>query len=1574
MKNKKRNIILSAALLVFASSYAFASDSYKIHDTDSPVFQINVYNENEEAPVILDFQENPEDPSNPVPVYATSTYTLDSNSINSIKAAASDWLDILNIHTRTSPIILAIYTNDIYNASAYAPNLPYYLQTNTSTNNVIGAILIGKGALLDGWDTNPVYSSLYKGGTLPSLYSTISHELMHALGVATGANIYKYNQNDTVPDTNFYFSSGTDSPITAYDSFLEIYKGTPYNSNTSQIMDENLQVSASNGVQIKYTENGNGTFDIYNYAPYFTGAKTLKTLTGLSLNEIITAQGLTDYITPVYNSETNTYTYQYNNNTYTEVQMTNLLQPILQDWIYKNGGLKSYSYNGYGKTVYGLPVSSYEGNIPNLSHLELRNSLMSHQNFRNWSTPMEAELALLYDIGYTGIDTKKYFGKSVYLNNQNVSFNEGYTENTDKGVGLHIYGNNNNVIQLSDVISSGRGVIGARIEGTDNYYELSSGSKIKVTGDDAAGIGVSWGKNHVININEGAKVEASGNNGIGASFDFGTNMLGSAIEEKGSYSYSLGGKIDDDIWVGIFTNPDVETQGALVNSFNVSGTVSGKDKAIYISDNAFVNAVNILQGADIQGDIVSKWNSVRSGDYSLVSIPGGSTGYQFQTYPQLIEEYGYFTNLNFGSNDSPYEGTFKYNINGDSEFHLWDYINQSYSVNSYLFNTIKMKVNTGSKLTLDGSLFDGGSKIAVYSLTNNGTININNTVNLKTFSGSGSILGNTEINDKEGVKGTGTINIKKASVLKLDDSVRNVNSTVKIETDGTLSTVNNAITEHKITNLKTENNSKLSFEIDTDNGTIVNDKFTINSTEGSEGTAKFDSISVTLDSLDELIENGAQLFTTDKTVNMGDNTFSVYTDKKQHVFKQDSNNLQRLVYLSTFEAKGGLSDAAMDSSTGNYTVQKDEKQPAQGGYVNGSTFEITGEDLDFNSNKGLIIDGQYNTDKTTVKVSTKNAISNNEYKGTYTVQNNGNLVIETNGKNIDIAPAFNTNTNSQGSSIYISKDSSATINALNKNKIVISGKIQGEMQNNKISALYAKGNDITITGIDSTAVNQSAKINTLAGTSTNTDWQLNDGIMKVKNDKYLSSDGTNSVKFNGGTLNLQNNTASQINLAKMELNENTNVLVDLDFKNKTIDKFAFNNSDDVTKKDVKLNISDINYINVKDVKQDKYVIPVVGKSSKSEKLIGNISANLSDVLTPIYKYNVSYVEDENSGSLVFQTPYGKDSYKSYNPAVMAEPVAAQTGGYFNQLASYDTSFTNMDSMMNLPSSERLTVLERNKYAINSNEKLMYSPNLLGETKRGLWFKPYTTFEKVDLKGDAEINNIGYGTFAGGDTDVVELKRGWNGIFSAYAGYNGSHQTHSGISTYQNGGLLGLSGAFYRKNLFAGITANLGAGIANTESMYGKDDFTMLTTGAALKTGYNLEFKSGRYIVQPSYLMSYTFVNTFDYTNAAGLRISQSPLNAIQIVPGLKLIMNTESGFQPYLNCQMIWNILDKSKVHANDVELPSLSVKPYVQYGAGLQKRFGRRFSGYAQVMIRNGGRTGIALSVGSKWILGENL
>ncbi len=147
---------------------------------------------------------------------------------------------------------------------------------------------------------------------------------------------------------------------------------------------------------------------------------------------------------------------------------------------------------------------------------------------------------------------------------------------------------------------------------------------------------------------------------------------------------------------------------------------------------------------------------------------------------------------------------------------------------------------------------------------------------------------------------------------------------------------------------------------------------------------------------------------------------------------------------------------------------------------------------------------------------------------------------------------------------------------------------------------------------------------------------------------------------------------------------------------------------------------------------------------------------------------------------------------------------------------------------------------------------------------------------------------------------------------------------------------------------------------------------MLMTGIASKTGYNFEFAKGKFIAQPNFLTSYSFINTFDYRNAAGVKITSDPLNAINLVPGIKLIGNLKNSWQPYLSAQMVWSLMDDTHFEAQNVNLPELSVKPYVQYGVGIQKRWGERFTGFFQTMVRNGGRNGVALSAGLRWTIGK--
>ena len=281
----------------------------------------------------------------------------------------------------------------------------------------------------------------------------------------------------------------------------------------------------------------------------------------------------------------------------------------------------------------GIPVSPMkldpqtlmpiiDGNY--MSHSELRNSLNSHQNFRNYTNLMEAEIAALQDMGLQ-IDRRNFFGYSIYGNDLKLTNTHGFfarnAEGTDylsgaynqsyQGLGLHIYGERNTVTQQADLLSAGDGGIGVRIDGSQNTLVVPQGTRIHAQGWYGRGIQVSYGRDQ--NIVQRGEVRADGQDGVGALFDFGTNANLRSDENdeyRGSWMRTIGGKN--------VVLPD-ELKGALINNYDLTGTISGKSAAIRMSNNAWVQNIHVMQGAHIEGDIVSAYDKFHPVDGSRMT-------------------------------------------------------------------------------------------------------------------------------------------------------------------------------------------------------------------------------------------------------------------------------------------------------------------------------------------------------------------------------------------------------------------------------------------------------------------------------------------------------------------------------------------------------------------------------------------------------------------------------------------------------------------------------------------------------------------------------------------------------------------------------------------------------------------------------------------------------------------------------------------------------------------------------------------------------------------------------------------
>ena len=466
-------------------------------------------------------------------------------------------------------------------------------------------------------------------------------------------------------------------------------------------------------------------------------------------------------------------------------------------------------------------------------------------------------------------------------------------------------------------------------------------------------------------------------------------------------------------------------------------------------------------------------------------------------------------------------------------------------------------------------------------------------------------------------------------------------------------------------------------------------------------------------------------------------------------------------------------------------------------------------------------------------------------------------------------------------------------------------------------------------------------------------------------------DQSQSLSLNSGNLYLNNNSIGTMHIPTLNLNGNTNLSVDVDLANKQMDRITADNYN-INNNDAFINVNNINLLS--DSNQQSTSILFA-----DEQLANNVQYTGSTPIaySPIYKYDVSYSTnpEDNLGYFFFNRASSSSGNQSdaFNPAVLTPSVATQAGAYTTQLQTFNYAFQHSDNFMLIPSFERISIINNNKYALAQNNGV-FSPLLTPSSTSSFWVKPYASFESIPLNNGPTVSNINYGTLIGYDSNLKQINNGWSRVLTGYIGYNGASQRYQGVDAYQNGGLIGATTTFYKGNFFNATTISAGASVGDATTMYGSENYTMLMAGIGNKFGYNFEFKDGKYILQPAMLLSYSFINTFDYNNAAGLRIESDPLHAIQLSPGIKFIMNTKSGWQPYLAVNMTWNILDETKVTANDVRLPSMSIDPYVSYGAGIQKRFNNdRFTAFGQTMIHNGGRNGISLTAGFRWRVGKD-
>ena len=890
---------------------------------------------------------------------------------------------------------------------------------------------------------------------------------------------------------------------------------------------------------------------------------------------------------------------------------------------------------------------------------------------------------------------------------------------------------------------------------------------------------------------------------------------------------------------------------------------------------------------------------------------------------------------------------------------------------------------------------------AIYVASSSATLSLNAKNN-------GEIVLEDNINGASGydVKITGD----STGVVKLYNDIKNAD----VITDNvTVDTANGQIHNYNFKTLTSNANTKYSIDIDLTNKT--SDKFTVGS--ASSGTITIDGLNILSGSFESITDktfkvqilhsqnNNIQLNLSDTiksqlpdtNYEIGRTTAIIKDDVQQDtkwtdIYKQytqdtvaygklglattnttndsigiayDHSVTEDKVFVKNLDTLAHVNQATLDnknfifdSSDDVYKVTEDLGETAQGKLnINGvlskaettdpNTNEVTvtqnTSTIDFDNKSGFELNNATvlninNTTLTNAK-GTNGAVISANNQGAEINLNNTSLV-----KNIS---------SGNGGAIY----SKANVN-INANNAVVS--ISNNSDSTGNVAIYMDNADKTLT-LNSTnngVIKLDDKINGATGYKVKITGD-DTGTLYLRNDIHNAN-----VSMGNINLNTINNDVHTYHFNSFTVTGDTKMVADVDLANKQMDRITANTY--YVSEDATLTVTKLNLMNSTTAEK----ISIKFAESNLANSVRYTGSN-NVIKSPIYNYVTNYKVDENGvGYFNFVRGSSSDS-SSYNPSVLATSTAQQTGTYTTQLNTFNYAFQHAETFMNLPAIERVAYKNRNRYALSNVG--VFSPLMTSAEDTGFWIKPYATFENIPLKNGPKVNSISYGTLVGYDDYMVSLKRGWDRVFTYYLGYNGASQNYSGVDCYQNGGLLGATMTLYKGNFFTATTLSAGATVGEAHTMYGTEYSTTMFAGIGNKTGYNIEVNQGKFIVQPSMLLAYTFLNTFDYKNAAGVQINSDPTSMIQIAPTVRFVVNTKTGWQPYLAVGMVWNILAHSNIKANNEELPDMYTKPYVQYGLGVQRVIKDRFTAFGQAMIYNGGRNGVSLTAGIRYALGKD-
>ena len=498
-----------------------------------------------------------------------------------------------------------------------------------------------------------------------------------------------------------------------------------------------------------------------------------------------------------------------------------------------------------------------------------------------------------------------------------------------------------------------------------------------------------------------------------------------------------------------------------------------------------------------------------------------------------------------------------------------------------------------------------------------------------------------------------------------------------------------------------------------------------------------------------------------------------------------------------------------------------------------------------------------------------------------------------------------------------------------------------------------------ITFDNTVAVNNSTlNVGSVLGTTFNNDVTLTNSILNATSGDL----SFNNLVFadNASVVNSMNGAINDNTVGNLDMNASGQANFQIDVSTRDWDSDSFSLSQIAAANGGKINISDWQFVGKAPI--DRFIkVDVFDVNNVDPTLLGNIEFTQTDkqIFTPIGWYQLFNQTKINPATGMPEVMPGslQAQLVKYNPQVFRGQVAT-VASYANQLVTNNIVFDHIFNVSN----QLLAEKNSNKYAAAYPQ---FAPYQYSRKDGSLWFKTYGTLEHIDMTNGLDVENNAYGALVGADFPVIEMKKGWSFLPTAYVGYNGAHQTFDGVGMYQNGGQLGAMGTFMKDD-FLGSVMLYGGGYGNQMDVAGYHDHTgNWFVGTAAKAAYNFH-PTKHFTIQPTLLASYNYFHSQNwYTQFGDMNMNAGKLNGVNVAPGLNLIYGRET-WSVYATVQYMFNILGTSSGNAGNVVLEDIRMKrSYIEYGIGATKTWKDRLSAYIQITVRNVARTGIGFQGG---------